>query len=303
MFTEEDQTFDLYYKYIGNLQATPIEPDNSKISHDAMAGSVLKSVSVTNGSGQYNGWKKMTLTANKADATVKSQDIYFTAEGLQRKVTLALRSPLKNMKVEVPESVRSNVNETVEVKITLPTDVPEQLFPLRLFISSQNNTLYATGMPVEIRNNTYGFIKEVSFSEAYDVTYDENKNENRTSKIITCYFLTNCEENATTVHVDNEYLYRGSDSFINIWQEKVELETGMGVDIEKVYGRWPETFDKNSDATKEVTVELKDETLDETIRINSTSVISGMDFVSGLSRANINGTLSPDDEVVFTFTD
>ena len=74
----------------------------------------------------------------------------------------------------------------------------ESLFPLRLFISSENNTIYpdyGTNMPAEARNGKYGFIREVSWEE-YNNSLD---------KTFVCKFLTNCDNSATTVYVDNEY--------------------------------------------------------------------------------------------------
>ena len=81
------------------------------------------------------------------------------------------------------------------------------MFPLRLFISSQGNTIYpdyGTNIPAESQNGKYGFIKEVSLLEYQN------------SNIITCNFLTNCADNATTVYVDNEYFNRDTDNFENL---------------------------------------------------------------------------------------
>ena len=208
LFTEQKTVY-LYYKYIPDIINASTTTDNGSVTITPQTGDVLNLTNPLEKSevseGQYVGWNRVKLVSNAVQTQSKQQDIIFAAGGLQRKVELVLRSPYK-LTVDVPEKVASVAKTPLDVQITLPDGLASSLFPLRLFISSQHNTIYpnyGTNIPAESQNGKYGFIKEISLEE-YKAT-----------KTYICNFLTNCAENETTVYVDNEYFERGSDSFRN----------------------------------------------------------------------------------------
>ena len=141
-------------------------------------------------------------------------------------------------------------------------------------------------MPADAQNGKYGFIREVSLLEYQD------------SKSYACKFLTNCEESATTVYVDNEYFNRGSDKFGNPWRNSVTLGTSIEVDVERIYGRYPKNIygTNGNNGTQSVTVTLNGVELTDKIIIDYNNVTNGVTF------ENSEG-LNSNDEVVFTFTD
>ena len=291
----KQKTVDLYYKYIPDIINAPTTTDNGSVTITPQAGDVLNNPSnpmtgtaVTEG--QYNGWNKVQLVSNAVQTESKSQNIIFAAGGLQRKVELVLRSPYKKLTVDVPEKVASVAKTPLDVTITLPTGVADALFPLRLFISSQHNTVYpnyGTNIPAESQNGKYGFIKEISLEEY------------RATKTYTCKFLTNCAENETTVYVDNEYFERGSDSFRNDWQNSVTLSTSIAVDIQKTYGRYPQKIYNNGNnkgTNNEVKVILNGVDTGQKITIDRDNVTKGLTFTD-------DAGLSKNDVVVFEFTD
>ena len=286
----KQKTVDLYYKYIPDIINAPTTTDNGSVTITPQAGDVLNNPSnpmtgtaVTEG--QYNGWNKVQLVSNAVQTESKSQNIIFAAGGLQRKVELVLRSPYKKLTVDVPEKVASVAKTPLDVTITLPTGVADALFPLRLFISSQHNTVYpnyGTNIPAESQNGKYGFIKEISLEE-YKAT-----------KTYTCNFLTNCAENETTVYVDNEYFERGSDSFVNEKMTSFEIHESVSVEIELYNGYLPKKLFNNQ--TESVSVKLKNGTSVGTITI-------AKDYSIGNRTLTYSSGFNFSDELTLTFTD
>lgn len=282
----------VYFKYIPNLQS-PNTTNNGAVAVSAPMGDVLSKaaeIAATDETeGIHKGWRKMTLTPNAPGIAGVFQEIAVSAGGLQRHVELLLREPY-NLTVAVdPESVVKGAKRSLTVNITLPGGLPESIFPLKLFISSQDNTIYpdyGTNMPAEAQNGKYGFIREVSLLEYQDSTS------------YACKFLTNCEESATTVYVDNEYFNRGSDKFGNPWRNSVTLGTSIAVDVERIYGRYPKNIygTNGYNGTQSVTVTLNGVEHTDKITIDRDNVTSGITFT------NAEG-LGSNDEVVFTFTD
>lgn len=300
----QDKDYYLYYKYIPSLTSGTTSNSSVTITGDE-PGNVLEvkaSNSNSGGTGEYAGWGKVTLNPKKPGAYT-TQVLTFTAGNLQRTVTLTAQQPSSEMSVSLnPTSVTMESEQPVDVKISLPTALgeSESLFPLRMFIYSEKNSIYATSLPVEIRDGKYGFIREITLDEFKTTTTVDGK------KVFSSAFKTNCENSATTIYVEHDYFNRASADFGNVWQNSVTLSTDIAVDIEQVYGRYPQTIYGNgtNNGTKTgVKVIYKGTYLTETISIDKDNVTSGIDFVSVLSRAKINGTLSKNDVVVFEFTD
>lgn len=233
LFTNENSV-DLYFKYIPNV-GSPTNTSNSSVTITREGdpilllgtGGISAASAVTDG--QYTGWSKVTLTPTELEgASVKNQYITISAgatfdevtgdmieAGLQRKIHLVMRQPynLNTNWVSVTSKVSNTANSTVNVTMTIPSGIPEQLFPLRMFIYSAANTIYATGMPIEVRNGKYGFIYEISYDDYYDS--DTNLYTTR----FTVPFMTNCAASATTVYVENNYFdttnNKNASSFTN----------------------------------------------------------------------------------------
>lgn len=291
-----NQAVDVYYKYIPNLNEATTAANHS-VTVTAKAGNVLKtdaSIATTDETtGQYTGWRKVTLSPNNVPAVSQSQDIIFAAGGLQRKIELVLRTPYVLM-VSTPDEVESVIKKPFDVQITLPTGIPNSLFPLRLFISSEKNTIfpdYGTNMPAEAQNGIYGFIKEVSWEDYND------------SKTLICKFRTNCSNSATAVYVDNEYFARGSDSFVNPKLTRVEITKDMfkGVSVQQEYNSYPSALNNNgSNSRVDVTVKIGNQQVG-SIKISRTSVTQINNADNGtIVLENPNG-IDLSTQLVFTF--
>lgn len=308
---EEKRKVELYYRSIPNIQSGEVNNNmysatnttGVTITYLTGSGHVLSNaVCATNNetSGQYAGWRKITLTHNVPSATdSKIEELIIAANGIQRKVKLLLRNR-EALTVVVPETVASVPKTEFNVTITLPKGLDESLFPLRLFISSEKNTIfpkYGSNMPAEVRDGVYGFIKEVSYSDAY--------NEDGTPKDIICPFLTNCVNSATTIFVENQYLATARDAFENekitslsiavghpvtIQQEAITTGGMMGMGGTTNY-YYPQKI--NNGGVENVTVTFNGETKTFTIDEN------GVTTANNVVWNNTNGF---DSEAVLTFT-
>lgn len=335
MFTKR-QTAELYYKYISGINSTEPTISNGSVTIEGTAaGAVLESAatiaSADETSGQYEGWRKVTITTHETSANAKTQQLVFKAGGVQRKITLMLNQPYEGMVVNAYDGesnditdkvVPAQANKLVKVDITLPAniDIPESLFPLRLFISSAKNTIfpqYGSNMPTEVQNGKYGFIKEVSYTEAYTISENADGSKTKTPNTITCEFLTNCANNATTVLVENEYFASASDAFFNtenggsgsgslsddkktltIKSQIIDVQQDGFSESENLSLRYPYKIDNNQTVDVDVTLGSNNSLGKIYIKRDGDSV----KIVSDYTFTNING-FKLNDVLTFTFLD
>ena len=326
LFSKNNMSVDLFYKYVPDIT----NPQNSRNSYnyfgntapegfngvtitatyeeetsatDPKTYSVLKERSIATSdetSGDYSGWRKMTLKNNNLyPGEAPTQNIIFVAGGLQRTVKLVLRD--YGALGVATTNVLPVAKSPLKVTITIPQGIDPSLFPLRLFISSPNNTIYPdydTNMPAESKNGKYGFIREV--------TYDEYRENN----VITCDFLTNraitsvtdANVNDRKVIVENEYLTQGTSTFGV--GSGVLLGSSIKVNIEKIWGRFPQNIynDGANDGTEQdvKVYKMNDGVRGEqigTISINKSNVTRSLALISG------NNGLEANSVLVFEFTD
>ena len=317
LFTHEQPVY-LYYKYIPNI--TNPSPTNEGVTISGHSGGTVLDKMEEEGKetmGQYPGWYRVKLTPKAIPAIAAFQELTFTAGGLKRTVKLQSQPPFTGMTLNVvQDKVQAAAGQDITLQITLPAGIPESLFPLRLFIRSAGNTIYpdyGKDMPAEAQNGKYGFIKEVSYSDAYTVTYDENEEKVETPKTIVCDFLTNCGNSATTVYVENQYLDDDDDTFDNEKITSVKISNGLAVKIQtqdyddrwggslSVYPKAINNSNNNNNSigdnkgTETVTVTFNGETT--SITISSTEVTSNDITFTRDEGFDINA------ELTFTFRD
>ena len=294
LFTQK-QSVNLYFKYIPNISA-PTTTSNADVVISGTTGDVLASVTspVAETMGQYAGWSRITLNPNDIPAIAASQELTFTAGGLKRTVKLQSQPPFTGMTLNVvQDKVQAAAGQDITLQITLPAGIPESLFPLRLFIRSAGNTIYpdyGTNMPAEAQNGKYGFIKEVSYNYY-----------NNTSKTVTCDFLTNCGNSATTVFVENQYLATASDAFENEKAKSITIGTDQKVNVQTDNNRYPYhiyyTNSNGCNGTISTTIQLNGTTLTgKSITIDRDNVTEGITIES-------ESGFNLDDELTFIFSD
>ena len=300
LFTNNKQV-DVYYKYIPNIENITTT-DNGAVNMDAKAGNVLKVDAIRANSdetsGTHTGWRKVTLTPKDPSTEAQYQEITFAAGDLQRTTEMLLRTPY-TMYLDVTPEVLNMTKSSLDVDITLPASgIPTSIFPLRMFISSERNTIYpdyGTFIPAESQGGKYGFIREISLDEyniAEVITIGTSK-----YKVFNSDFLTNCEASATIVHADNEYFNRASDNFINIDRKTITVKTSIPVSIELVNDKYPQKIYNSgaNNGTESVTVTLNSKNVG-TITINKDNVTSTATLTNTVSFAD-------DDILTFTFQD
>ena len=195
-----DPTYTLYYKFDTNPYSLTTELTGT----DAVK-SVGTEYDVT--SGDYAGWKAVDLTLNsgatgiaKSLITVKGA----ASEGsrpLYRKVYVRVMGT-QDLALDVDGS-SSSKDSPVTVSVTFPEDLGRSLFPVNLYIETENNTLSSddpklsalTG-PSQFSSksgkNTFYFVRTVGYSE-----YQSNNT-------ISCSFKTNQDNASTEIKVYTE---------------------------------------------------------------------------------------------------
>lgn len=300
----QDKEYYLYYKYISNLSQGTIANSSVVITGGGI-GNVLETAAVNTpngGTGDYAGWGMIKLDP-KTPGAYTTQVLTFTADNLQRTVTLTAQQPSSEMSVSLnPASVAMQSEQDVAVNISLPAALGDSpsLFPLRMFIYSEDNTIYATSLPVEIRNGKYGFIREITleeFGSSTTTTTDDGK------KVFSSAFKTNCDNSETTVWVEHDYFKSASAKLGNEKLTSIEIAEGLKVDIQQD-GQYQQNFypsniynTGNNDGTESVTtIKLNNTTLTGSITINKDNVTEGTTIES-------DSGFNSDDVLTFTFSD
>ena len=195
-----DPTYTLYYKFDTNPYSLTAELTGT----DAVK-SVGTEYDVT--SGDYAGWKAVDLTLNKGATGIAKSLITVkgaASEGsrpLYRKVYVRVMGT-QDLALDVDGS-SSSKDSPVTVSVTFPEDLGRSLFPVNLYIETENNTLSSddpklsalTG-PSQFSSksgkNTFYFVRTVGYSE-----YQSNNT-------ISCRFKTNQDNAATEIKVYTE---------------------------------------------------------------------------------------------------
>ena len=138
-------------------------------------------------------------------------------------ITLQKKQPLK---VTCTNPVQTFSNVSVTVDITIPSELPESMFPLEFIVEPEAGTLTPdaskdVNMPVasgrSIATSDAAFTERPAFYYIRTLTWEEFSDlpVSEDQRTFNCYFKTNREFNATTIWVYNEYFSKGSTSFEN----------------------------------------------------------------------------------------
>ena len=138
---------------------------------------------------------------------------------LYRDITLRVLKKMDMTLSLVPKQVAGQGTATV-LNITLPTGLPESMFPMEFKIEDINHTLYSTGkdgnnndiiVPVKSdksivdgETNSFYFIRTVASYAEYQA-----------NNVISTQFKTNKDASATTIYVANEYFKTQSINLLN----------------------------------------------------------------------------------------
>lgn len=144
---------------------------------------------------------------------------------LYREVEITLQKK-QSLTVTCTNPVEAETNTGVTVGISVPSELPESMFPLEFIVEPEDMTLTPDtskdiNLPVvsgrSIATNDSAFKDSPAFYYIRTLTWNEFTHlpvsgEQRT---FYCYFKSNRDFNATTIWVYNEYFTKGSASFEN----------------------------------------------------------------------------------------
>lgn len=161
IIVDNDQTIDVFYRYVQNLKTDPKEdntiPHTVGLGPENVPGPVIKSVSPATPYTDSQGvnWMKIILTCNNPDDIVKTQSFSIVdGTGLGRTINLVLRKPWSYDRLKyangvesdyfatvapvtantyttpVPQNISAQNGEPVTLFFDLPDGLPETMFPL-----------------------------------------------------------------------------------------------------------------------------------------------------------------------------
>lgn len=138
-------------------------------------------------------------------------------------ITLQKKQPLK---VTCDSPVLYATGTPMTVNITVPSELPESMFPLEFIVEPEGRTLTPdtskdVNLPVvsgrSIATNESAFIDAPSFYFLRTLTWAEYSGlpVSEGERTFPCYFKTNRSNSATTIWVYNEYFSKASTNFEN----------------------------------------------------------------------------------------
>ncbi len=218
----------LKYKYLPDVSSTTSNNGSVALSSVSSTGVVNSETLVGDVISQYtiavadvaNGWRTITITPNEPGSVSKHQTIRLKAGALVREVDLHLVQKL-NMALSCnPTQIASAINQSVDVIMTLPADIPEMYFPLVFKIEAEKLSIYPDSgkdyMPLVVgpsivtsknKAQSYYFTKTLEYED-----YKDGMNEDGTYTL-TSHFLTNKEASGSAIYVYNEYFGLNTTSF------------------------------------------------------------------------------------------
>jgi hypothetical protein len=141
-----------------------------------------------------------------------------------------------------PTQVASAINQSVDVIMTLPADIPEMYFPLVFKIEAEKLSIYPDSgkdyMPLVVgpsivtsknKAQSYYFTKTLEYED-----YKDGLNEDGTYTL-TSHFLTNKEASGSTIYVYNEYFGLNTTSFAHngsVTPEEPDVPTTIKLTID-----------------------------------------------------------------------
>lgn len=221
----------LKYKYIPQLQnADVIANDRVSITPAITddSGAVIKSLVNTTGP-DSDGWTTFEFSIQDIGAIEKNQEINLHVSdnpNLHKTVRFSLLRPyVMEVKCD-PKKISAGVGKEISLKIGLPDDLTENLFPLDFMIEVDKlslgpDTEKGSILSVEGGKSIIpGQAEKQAFHYHFSLEYDSYKNPARPvvngQKMINIDWLTNTVNSAARVYVVNKYFNTGSDNFINV---------------------------------------------------------------------------------------
>ena len=210
------QAFTVKFKYEPTINATPNNTGAiiTRSKTDADPDAVIYGTPEV-ASSDVDGWRTITITPKAlptAAGTVYTEDLTIKIGSLSRTVKLYLHQPYAMTVACTPETV-SEVNTEVTVNITVPSGLPEEIFPLQFVMEDTQRCLSPNAareseqgsMPVSpgpsmitSGKQAFQFTRTLTWTQYNAITASEN------TKTIPTYFKPSKVVTDITVYVYNE---------------------------------------------------------------------------------------------------
>ena len=182
-----------------------------------------------------HGWRQISFTTAAPGKTIRSQTMRITGKyesgRLYRDVVVTVQ-PIQPMWVQCGKE-RVNAIRGVEqsVIIGIPEGLPKNMFPLSFNIEAQdltltpdnskpnNNLPVVSGTSISTDDGyagkaTFHYVRTLSWDE-YRTSDIYESDDDKTWRTVTCYFKTNCPQNATKIWVKSQYFETVNTRFYN----------------------------------------------------------------------------------------
>ena len=213
----------LKYRYVPDIKDYDTDA-NSKVWVSPLEGNVISSGTNNSSTTDSKGYSYIEILPNTPERVTKTQTVILAVGELSREVHFTL-AKLDELELSCTPVVEQSLNASVDVELTIPSNLPEKYFPLEFQIEASKSSLYPDSewdyMPVrtgisitDSGKQTFYFIKTV--------TYNDYRTNGGT---IVCHFKTNIEESASDIYVFNKYFGLNKTSFTNSGAPAVEYKT------------------------------------------------------------------------------
>ena len=210
------QAFTVKFKYEPTINATPNNTGAiiTRSKTDADPDAVIYGTPEV-ASSDVDGWRTITITPKAlptAAGTVYTEDLTIKIGSLSRTVKLYLHQPYAMTVACTPETI-SEVNTEVTVNITVPSGLPEEIFPLQFVMEdtqlclspnaareSEQGSMPVSPGPSMITSGkqAFQFTRTLTWTQYNAITASEN------TKTIPTYFKPSKAVTDITVYVYNE---------------------------------------------------------------------------------------------------
>ena len=231
----------LRYKYIPNLQNSSVTANsNVSIRPAQVTGDVIKNLVGTTGP-DADGWTTLEFSIQNVGSIKKQQEIKLHVSdnaNLHKTIRFTLHRPFTmNVKCD-PKKIYKGIAKEMCVKIGIPDDLTDNLFPLDFMIEVEklslgpdakkgNNLPVETGkslIPEKVGKQSFYYLYRMTEKSEYDLLPVVDG-----QKIIATDWLTSTVESASRVYVANKYFDDAEDNFLNVDKSFTGLSITPGV--------------------------------------------------------------------------
>ena len=215
----------LKYKYVPDIE-NPTVIDNDVVQLENITGEVIKSYSSAGDivGGTWDGYREIIIDINDPQTITKEQTVLLKTPNadLSRQVRYYLKEKFV-MEMVCPAKVPAVLGESVQVDLKLPIGLTEDMFPLELAIevydmtlspdASKNSIPVVTGASMIAEKNgkkAFYFVKTIYSKAEYDALPTVGS-----QKILNTYWITNVQDNGSTIYVFNKYFNTVNATFTN----------------------------------------------------------------------------------------